>query len=494
MAFVLEHQPNIYCYQLFVTLPTATVVPRVSLEVAPRTEEESNSAERVVTGAVLRVSWTVPSTAEEELSAERALPPTLCFALNCPGVTSESLVAAIESDGEYLHVKVQPPPMPIDAHRLVSLEQQSNERSKLPMPRILETVHCRACGTPLHRGCRGCASAVDVATAVESIGKALHHMDVSSAHADTEEVGKAEVRESETAVECHGNEAEERAREGEHSHCGMEHSHYGIVNVHELPSEHWLEMADLWVCGCCGEGGTRGRFKHFALEEIKAKANVGLLSYSGNYLMLHASYFPAMLPLGAVQKGMAWKPLLCCSCGTTLGMTDRVDGEELVASYKLFFHCITSGSCVGEANWFERFSVESKLAQMVYELAKSRHCFRICVYVTGEREPSLLIRVMNWATSVQASALPEALANELVPVVKLLFVVPEEKSFKAVSDSWCIMGKGKERLDLLPGEAKELRRLLEANAASWPPAMRNAFPGQLLSFLCLDSRPELPRL
>lgn len=101
---------------------------------------------------------------------------------------------------------------------------------------------------------------------------------------------------------------------------------------------------------------------------------------------------------------------------------------------------------------------------------------------------------MNWATSVQASVLHEALANELVPVVKLLYTVPEARAFKALSDSWCIMGKGKERLDLLPGEAHDLRQLLEANAGAWPPAMRNAFPGQKLSFLCLDSRPELPRL
>lgn len=38
-----------------------------------------------------------------------------------------------------------------------------------------------------------------------------------------------------------------------------------------MPSETWLEMADLWNCGCCGSG-----WKQFPLENVKTGKDVAL--------------------------------------------------------------------------------------------------------------------------------------------------------------------------------------------------------------------------
>mmetsp|Transcript_1454 Transcript_1454/g.5156 ORF Transcript_1454/g.5156 Transcript_1454/m.5156 type:complete len:503 (-) Transcript_1454:79-1587(-) len=476
--FVLEHQPNIYCFQLFVAMPRAPAVPRVALEVL------QGEAGAPSTGAMLRLQWNDPemgSATAKEREAENgsektaATPPVLEFRLECPGLTADCFAAALEGGGEYLHVRVQPPPLPISAHRLVTLEQRSRVRGRLPLAGQLTAIHCRACARALHRTPENSANAAE-----RDVNDATQQMD--------------DVTISEESASAVGGSQDDSDNGGRDDDAADEDEEAGIAAVHELPSENWLEMSDLWVCGCCGEGGTRGRFKHFPLEEIKARRGAALVSFSANYLMLHRSYFPAALPLVAGAEPAPWKPVECPGCGAVLGLTDACEGEESEASYKLFFHCISSGSRAGSDNWFERFSVESKLAQMVYELAKSRHCFRICIYETGQGNPCILIRVMNWATSLRSNVLPEAMQKDFTPVIKVLYSLPSDTKFEATSVSWRIMGKGKERLDLLPDEVTALLAVLAHNQQAWPRSLRTAFPGQTLSFLCLDSRPELPKL
>ncbi|KAL1923647.1 uncharacterized protein VTP21DRAFT_8627 [Calcarisporiella thermophila] len=83
--------------------------------------------------------------------------------------------------------------------------------------------------------------------------------------------------------------------------------------VKDLPSEHWLELVDCWMCH---------EDQDFKVGEIKALPRVGLVG--GTYLLLH----PTDVNIEAVElterktsllPGRYWRPLTCQRCLSPLG-------------------------------------------------------------------------------------------------------------------------------------------------------------------------------
>lgn len=152
-----------------------------------------------------------------------------------------------------------------------------------------------------------------------------------------------------------------------HIIVGNDPSHL-ITKVMSLPSSHWLELSDMWLCLCCA-GASKHTHDHkhkslpFPQQEIQAKTNCCLVG--DTFILLHKSNVQGLkiagdknaaheVSYGHKMDGDLWTSVVCSSCNAPLGMV-QTDGEKRVVdnavkcmevetlfNFKLFKHKLYS--------------------------------------------------------------------------------------------------------------------------------------------------------
>jgi len=184
------------------------------------------------------------------------------------------------------------------------------------------------------------------------------------------------------------------------------------LKVFPLPSSHWLEYSDMWICTCCNS-----KFKQFEIGEITAISDCCLVG--DTFLLLHRNNLVPLVdnlsnangttclllkndkavqqscPTNlVVQMDTTWSSIFCGSCNKEIGLVQinrnsSGDHQELrgndglwsLYNFKLWKHRITTVPLDRpKENPFRYCGVESLVSADIFGLAQARKVYR---YVIG---------------------------------------------------------------------------------------------------------------
>lgn len=187
-----------------------------------------------------------------------------------------------------------------------------------------------------------------------------------------------------------------------------------INKVLSLPSPHWLELADMWLCLCCNPSNAHHNHDHQGLnhqhptlplnQDIQAKPNCCLVGTT--HILLHVSNIQGIHPVANhsgdkiniygelnTNSSRGWIFVGCVSCSATIGFAQQVGNHDSteekpnMLNYKLYKHALLSFSNANNSYFsyvdtffttYHLFYTESTLLklcvqQLFYQLLKQIH-------------------------------------------------------------------------------------------------------------------------
>ncbi|KAJ2769497.1 hypothetical protein IWQ57_003080 [Coemansia nantahalensis] len=274
-------------------------------------------------------------------------------------------------------------------------------------------------------------------------------------------------------------------------------------NVRDLPSAHWSELVDCWMCHPEEDTLNVNPELMFAFEPDTESAAVrdgpdptggpgpspssGVHMWVGNTfglvpIALTRGLSAKVVPLGDKERfHNAYSPLYCASCAGMVGEAGRV-GRRRTA--KLYLHRIGIRNTTA--------TLTAGLSQVACsELLSHAGAHAIYKFVIEGRvscQPAALVHLVGWNADILASPAPDSTADaSATPVfercAKVLFLGPGDKDFDAVSKQW-LAGDAAELVAFLDEDCACLLELLAANSRRIPPQLRT-MAGMTRSFLAL---------
>eukprot|EP01111_Echinosteliopsis_oligospora_P016101 TRINITY_DN6570_c2_g1_i2.p1 TRINITY_DN6570_c2_g1~~TRINITY_DN6570_c2_g1_i2.p1 ORF type:complete len:345 (+),score=65.66 TRINITY_DN6570_c2_g1_i2:45-1079(+) len=168
----------------------------------------------------------------------------------------------------------------------------------------------------------------------------------------------------------------------------------GIAKVLSLPSTYWVELADMWICGCCNN-----KFLQFPLEEIQARKTI---CYVGDtFILLHCddirddSIQRSSLSCGAYgqvsgcETKSDWLPISCANCQEEIGLLEAVESDQSkYFNYKIYKHKISTGlGGIDQFNKLKRYTVETLCALNLLATSQAHQCYKFHICGTSHTFP-----------------------------------------------------------------------------------------------------------
>jgi len=201
-----------------------------------------------------------------------------------------------------------------------------------------------------------------------------------------------------------------------------------------LPSEHWLELSDLWYCH------KEDEFQQFSLGEIFPKALVCLVGET--YLLINSADlrsnsidFSPEATYQLVQKLKesnsikGWHQVMCCRCLCPLGMAalrcevrTMPDKKDFLC-VKLYKYRISTVQCnqTVSSGPFRNETVETKCAKEISALVEARACHRLFVQGYLNNQVHVLLMILNQNSLVKTKQDEEGNPKALAPMLKVIF-------------------------------------------------------------------------
>jgi HECT-like Ubiquitin-conjugating enzyme (E2)-binding len=283
------------------------------------------------------------------------------------------------------------------------------------------------------------------------------------------------------------------------SNCLLSNGSDGCVafeRVLLMPSDHWHELADMWVCH-------DERFEQFPRRPLEARPRHCLISASAVHVHLDdlhvrpqcklesfvdvASSSSSSSLLAVVdnvdrpfallcddnenkESKFQWTAMRCTRCMSCVGV---VDGDN-VKLYKYMIAALPRPMPI-----FDDATLESRCAGELYASAESHMCYHFFLHwLDRESERAFAqVRVLNWKTRLSSSRDNSSIRH----VLKVLYHEGEQGAPPTML--WQ-SGHRAEDIYVLEHEAKQLVRVLNSNNAMLP-SSRQFFKGWRLSFLSL---------
>ncbi|KAJ1734392.1 hypothetical protein LPJ61_001087 [Coemansia biformis] len=267
-------------------------------------------------------------------------------------------------------------------------------------------------------------------------------------------------------------------------------------NIRDLPSAHWNEMVDCWLCHPEEDSLNVNPELMFSFEPEKGPApaapapdsqpGTGVHMWVGNMFVLVP--VPCTRGLSAKLVALddkdrfdnAFSPLQCDSCASVVGEAGRVGRRQTA---KMYLHRI------GLRN--AESTIEVSLSQAICsELLSHAGAHAVYKYVLEGRvscRPAALVHLVGWNAEIMASSMAATGGPHGAPAfercVKVLFLGPRDAGFESMSKQW-LDDEAVELVSLLDEDCALLLELLEANSRRVPPQLRT-MSGMTRSFLTL---------
>lgn len=201
--------------------------------------------------------------------------------------------------------------------------------------------------------------------------------------------------------------------------------HCSEMKIKPLPSEHWLEMADLWICHPTDDA------KQYGIEFEPIQARQGMLLVGRDHLLVSPNDVPSPH---------------CFSCNALLG-TQEDDG-----GIRLLKHCLVSLP----HDTFHHYTFEACFCEQLLEYAGAHNVYRFTITDPSSTQ-TVSITLFDWC--VRSTSNPPITSLGLA--VKLLYTITTTPTSDAVP------------IQLLPGQTPCLLRLLDTRNAAYPPSLRS---------------------
>jgi len=264
--------------------------------------------------------------------------------------------------------------------------------------------------------------------------------------------------------------------------------------VLSMPSPYWLELSDLWICGC-----SNNSFQQFELGEIKSIQNTCLVGET--FLLVHKN--DVHMDILQIKKDKLfhtttkkdheslWAFVSCNRCLSTLGTCQVLQSEgflELQGSLKLLKHKISSQEDFrSHQNLFKNNAVETLCAAEMLATSKTHQCFKFFILGQESGIVRLQILITNWNTSVNTNIFGNHATQKMIPVLQVLYVDCTENNEE--TEKFILKWKNKvdvEILTLLDEECAELLSTLNISNRAYPP-QRRIFNDMKIGFLRMNS-------
>ncbi|KAG0165229.1 hypothetical protein DFQ30_008738 [Apophysomyces sp. BC1015] len=169
----------------------------------------------------------------------------------------------------------------------------------------------------------------------------------------------------------------------------------------DLPSEHWYELVECWICHETKPEEHRAR-----MRPISARSNMLLVGMT--YFLVH----PTDIGSGAVSldnemaaridwdKGMStrWVSVTCSKCNGPLGeaQCERQDSQVVMFAVKLFKYCVTVVSSLH----LQQPTFIDFLVHDLIDAAKAHATYRFLIQGKQSSRIYALIWLFNWNTHI----------------------------------------------------------------------------------------------
>ncbi|KAJ2782574.1 hypothetical protein H4R18_002203 [Coemansia javaensis] len=268
-------------------------------------------------------------------------------------------------------------------------------------------------------------------------------------------------------------------------------------NVRDLPSAHWSELVDCWMCHPEEDTLNVNPELMFAFEpQRKALSRPGSPAPDGPPeagVHVWVGSTSALVPAQCMQ-GLrarlaalddkerfynAFAPLHCESCDAVVGEAGHVGRRH---TYKLYLHRIGLLSA-------ERTVAVSLSQAVCSELLSHAGAHAVYKYVVEGRvscKPAVLVHLVGWNADIMAAPaggrpVADSEGPAFVRCAKVLFARPGDRGFDALAAEW-LDSEAAEVVPLFDEDCARLVELLAANSLRIPPQLR-AMSGLTRSFL-----------
>eukprot|EP01117_Protostelium_nocturnum_P001321 TRINITY_DN11629_c0_g1_i1.p1 TRINITY_DN11629_c0_g1~~TRINITY_DN11629_c0_g1_i1.p1 ORF type:complete len:234 (-),score=52.20 TRINITY_DN11629_c0_g1_i1:29-730(-) len=169
-----------------------------------------------------------------------------------------------------------------------------------------------------------------------------------------------------------------------------------IKRVLSMPSPYWLEMSDMWICGCCNSS-----FDQFPIGEVSAIPSACLVG--DNYLMLHRNDIDlnsihlndrkTIILLAGTRFETLWAAVECSSCGVQIGIAQTEEPEKTPlqnsTSFRFYKHLLSNNINL-EENIFKHNNAETVVAADIFSSCQAHKVYRFFI---RETEGNTIVRL-----------------------------------------------------------------------------------------------------
>eukprot|EP01119_Soliformovum_irregulare_P007253 TRINITY_DN19651_c0_g1_i1.p1 TRINITY_DN19651_c0_g1~~TRINITY_DN19651_c0_g1_i1.p1 ORF type:complete len:420 (-),score=115.38 TRINITY_DN19651_c0_g1_i1:11-1270(-) len=250
-----------------------------------------------------------------------------------------------------------------------------------------------------------------------------------------------------------------------------------IEKTLSLPSTYWLELTDMWICGCCGPN-----FDHFPLKDIDNREGTILLGET--FLLMHGKNLdltalnmqlnrtektkntvkkhshpterkPGHQPHHHHEEDIQARynvPIQCSKCGSHLGSAECDRDPSLISdassdpcddltakmeklstkdlhffNFKILKHRIAASSIKDpDRNAFSKFCAETVVASEIFAASQAHKKYRYLVQDENGKNRILLL-LTNWDGFLQMSTNPRNVDKErMVPIITVTYLECQE--------------------------------------------------------------------
>ncbi|KYQ93630.1 hypothetical protein DLAC_05012 [Tieghemostelium lacteum] len=222
-----------------------------------------------------------------------------------------------------------------------------------------------------------------------------------------------------------------------------------------LPSSNWVEMMDVWLCGCTGVTSFNG----FPTGDINALVDYYFIG--DRFVLVHndnvntedlviGSKSKEKVLVGPDYLNQEWNIVQCKMCYSTVGL-NQVQ-ENLSYNYRLFKHAITTTlsppqsfknySLSNVSNLYDLYTLETYISTQILLASRSSITFKFSLTCLHSKQVFAIISLIHWETLFYSNyysndSSVNTNTDEFKPILKVLYhQIQDDKNDRDIVREW----------------------------------------------------------
>ncbi|KAF2075866.1 hypothetical protein CYY_002852 [Polysphondylium violaceum] len=189
-----------------------------------------------------------------------------------------------------------------------------------------------------------------------------------------------------------------------------------------LPSSNWVDLMDIWLCGCTGTTSFTD-FPTSDITSIKQTCFVGdryLLFHSDDIDKDHVYSSNSSHSSKIIDKDQQWDIVQCKLCHSSIGLSN--DKQD----YKLFKHQLTTSTNISltdinTSNLFRQYTLETYISTYILSEHRSSIIYKFLIVSITDNTVYSMISLLNWETLLLSNF--NNIDNDInfKPIIKVLY-------------------------------------------------------------------------